>query len=311
MKKILLISLFIIFVSACGQALKKELSGNAIKKNNALSLDRKNISNNANFRKTLEKEAPECLFLIDEEKRLYQYNETVKCFLYASYKLIPSLVNKILWNKKNISHKTISRVLNIVAENYHIEDFTKSKLIKQLIDAGASTKNVTLNLVTYNNTNFACSSVMLILKSNKEIYENNPLPKSKQYDLNRLSDTEDGRSLCPSAILLLASYNPKLLNIQDERNFTPLHLYFADSNHRQWNAEIAKKLMTKKNINMVDGGGYTPLYMLINLGNKTQWDKELIKYGLKLGANINIKNHEGISLKDLMLKRPDLRSLIK
>jgi len=162
--------------------------------------------------------------------------------------------------------------------------------------------------VRYNNA-FSCKTLILILKRNKAIYQQNPVRKFNRYDLQILTDMTTS-ILCPKAIDTLIDINPKLRNIRDESGITPLNYYLYDTTSTNWSAGIAKKLMTKENINVRGLESDVPLYSLLHYDNKTRWDKGLIKYAIKLGADINLKNQDGISVRDMILKRPDLRSVI-
>ena len=301
--------------SACDQAFKSTLSKGSIKQTSPISIKNKSANKEITLQNRIKEKYPKCLLLLNNKNDFYPHKKVIDCFKIVSVSLTPFLIKKLL-EKRNISTKTLTKVLEIVATDTSTAVY--SGLIKQLIDAGASTKNVRIDGVTWNNRDFSCNSVMLIIKHNKEIYQQDPVPEWNRYDLHHLSDTDDGRSLCPKAIETLVDFNPKLRNVPSDigplSNETPLHLYLSDSQHPDWNAGVAKKLMTKENINMVDGGGYVPLYLLLNFDHQTPRDRELIEYALKLGADLNIKNHkngDGASVKELILKRPDLRSLVK
>jgi len=251
MKKLLLIFLLTGSSSACSQTFESNISKGSIKQTST--------NKEAHFRNRIEEKYPKCRLLIDKNES-YLHKEVIDCFETVTFSLRPFLIKKFL-EKQHISTKTLTKVLEVVATD--TSTAVHSKLIKQLIEAGASTKKVRLNNVTWNNRNFSCDSVMLIIKSNKEIYQQDPVPEWNRYDLHHLSDTDDGRSLCPKAIETLVGYNPKLRNIKDKYDYTPLHHYLSDSQHPDWNAGVAKNLMTKENINMIDSGGYVPLYMLL------------------------------------------------
>ncbi len=312
MKKLLLITVVICLVSACGQTLATKQVRGAIKENNIPSITENEGSKDAIFRKLVETKFSLCHILINEIIKPLKVNEVVDCIESATFEMKPFLIKRILEREEKVSRKILSRVLEVIAQDPYSGIY--SKTIKKLMDAGASTKNINLQLVQKDgNNHIACNSVILILRSNKDLYLNksrlNNKPSSLN-DLHYLADTGNGRELCSSAILLLASYNSELLNVQDYRGFTPLHYYLEDSNHPQWDVKTAKILMTKENINMQIHMGHTALQMLIN-HSKTRWDLDLIKTGLELGADINIKNKKDISLKDLILKRPELRSVLK
>ena len=215
----------------------------------------------------------------------------------------------------------------------HGSVFTKyTGSIKKLIVAGASTENVNLPYVWYGG-NFACDTVMLVLKNNLHLYKDEIALKTKPrgnrnissidtrprlQDLFWLANTADGRRICPEAIQLLAKHNPKLLNTPD---FTPLHAYLGDLNHPQWDIKVAKLLMTRKNVNMHGKKGVTSLHILLT-NRKSKWDLVVLKEILKRGGDVSTKGEVGeiikgtskrksISVKELILKRPDLMSILK
>ena len=69
--------------------------------------------------------------------------------------------------------------------------------------------------------------------------------------------------------------------------------------------KVLNNLITPTNINMKDNDGDTPLHRFIGNKNTTNLaiKKKIAKMMISRGANINIKNNEGITVKDLMLKQ--------
>jgi len=304
-------------ICSCDQSLNKNNSHNTTIKNNIHSTNsnlyahRNNVHTNnvhTNLRKIIKKNIPKCLFLLENRKK-YQDKKVMECFdsitlVGNSVKHTILIANLIAKKGPAIPQKTLNKIIKSIAQDSTIPDDQKLLTIKNLIKSGASTKDISLNHVVYNNTNFACKSLMQILKNNKALYQRTPPPKPLQYDLNYLSDTDDGRRLCPEAILLLVSYNPKLRNIQgdvDTFGLTPLQLYLIDQKQSNWRLDVAKRLMTKENINMTSGLK-TPLEILLDFGKSTPWDLKVIRYAMKLGADIT-------PIKDIILKREDLKPL--
>ena len=302
-------------ICSCDQSLNKNNSHNTTIKNKIRSTDsnlnahRNNVhTNNAhtNLRKIIKKNIPKCLFLLENRKK-FQDKEIMECYhsrIFVNIRYTTLIANLIAKKGHAIPQKTLNKIIKYIAEDSSIPDDQKLLTIKNLIKSGASTKDISLNYVIYNNTDFACKSVMQILKNNKALYQRTPPPKPLQYDLNYLSDTDDGRRLCPEAILLLVSYNPKLRNIQgdvDTFGLTPLQIYLVDQKQSNWRLDVAKRLMTKENINMTSGLK-TPLEILLDFGKSTPWDLKVIRYAMKLGADIT-------PIKDIILKRADLKPL--
>ena len=236
---------------------------------------------------------------------------------------MPSYVDRILAHSPRPSQETLSRVLILIANN----STANYESIKKLIDAGASTQNVSLPNVLFGN-DFDCKSVFLLLNNNLPLYKNkyalNTKPKSargrrfRREDLAYLADTITGRSLCDKSIKKLVSYNPSLRDIQITYDgSTALHKYLEDTSHPDWKLSIAKFLITKINVNYRKyDNGNTPLHTLILLNRPGKNDFQIIKAMINAGANLALKNKyyyeegkqvRGISVKDLILKkRPDL-----
>ena len=324
MKRILIFSLLAYSIGACSQTLEQDTAKSAVKKNNSLiPYYNKRPYKDTDFRKTIKKKLPKCQFLLHNENK-YQDEKVIECFNSASLErayYIPLIVNIIVEKKQAISHKILTKILENIAQDPYVDDNPKINSIRKLIKAGASTKAVKIPNVR-SNTSFSCKTLIFILKRNKAIYQQNPVRKFNRYDLQILTDTSTS-ILCPKAIDTLIDINPKLRNIRDESGITPLNYYLYETTSTNWSAGIAKKLMTKENINVRGLEGDVPLYSLLHYDNKTRWDKELIKYAIKLGADINLINQggkyglprnlnkHGISVRDMILKRPDLRSIIQ
>ena len=257
----------------------------------------------------------ECRIFYKTHVKKWKNKDIVKCFEYAPVEAVPELIHRLLQRKSNLAQKTLDKVIKIIAEGHYTSKYSAS--VKQLIDAGSSTKEISLQHIT-NGHDIACETTVLILKANKSLYQNEIPLNTKIYgqprkeDLIYQSDTDNGRAMCPEAIRLLISYNPELRNVQSERG-TPLDLYLLDKKHPDWDVEIAKSLITKKNINMQSNRiRATPLHSLLyHHYNESSYDLEIIVAALKLGADIDLKDTEGITVRDLIKKRADLVSLLE
>lgn len=271
-------------------------------------------NNEINLREVLKSYPKECEIFLRESKLSWGEHNITTCFYKLdiddkSQKILPELVNRLLTHQPAASKKNLDKVLKLFANDSFKSDYTE--VIKKLITAGASTKNIHLQLIQRNGDN-VCESIFLVVKASEKIYKDKKLLKKydKDEDLHFLADTGMGYSLCKDALLLLIKYNPKLINRIANDGLVPVHHYFSDSKHPQWDVKIAKLLMTKENINVTNHYKVTPLYVLLR-DNKSPHDLETIRYALKLGVNLDIRSYEGITVRDLILKRPDLMAALK
>lgn len=195
--------------------------------------------------------------------------------------------------------------------------------IQAMINKGVSVKDVLLSQIGEGGTLWAsCEAYHLFLNQNIKLYKDNktlyePIPDvdgqksiNSSYrweDLHHLSDHT--YNICPEAIEKLAQAKSALLNKrQNYGGGTPLHLYLSGLNI---NTALVNKLITPININMKTNLGNTPLHeFLINNKGSANINQQIIKMMIARGANINIKNSKGVTVKDLILNRPDLSGLI-
>ncbi|MFZ1344138.1 hypothetical protein [Thiothrix eikelboomii] len=196
--------------------------------------------------------------------------------------------------------------------------------IQTMINKGVSVKDVLLRQIGEGGALWApCEAYHLFLKQNIKLYKDNktlyePIPDfdgkkgiNSSYrweDLHHLSDHT--YNVCPEAIEKLARANSALLNKrQSYGGVTPLHLYLSGLDV---NIELVSKLLTSANINMKTSLGNTPLHeFLINNKGSTNINQQIIKMMIVRGANINIKNNKGVTVKDLILKHPGLSGFFK
>lgn len=201
------------------------------------------------------------------------------------------------------------------------------KFIKTLLYRGVSTEHILLQRIDWWSSNTdGCSVVMLILKKNEHLYKykvslNEPMPikiggrKPAKYPVYRrnvlfsFTYNHAHSVLCPNVIAELLQINPDLRDsIDSSSKTTPLHAYmdmFPDQ------LALGKKLISKNNINLQDSFGKTPLFILLEYVSSP--DKrviEMTKALLKSGAKIDLRNKEGITVRALIMKHPELKKLL-
>lgn len=294
------------------------LSISTITNSQALEISTKNNLDKNHIDQLIQSNSQECQAFLSRSKIPWTEANVVNCFANFSSiehqeKGLNHLVSILLSHKPTVSTHTLSKVLEVIVKNPYNAKY--SKPIKRLLQSGSSSDNITLQQI-YDGNDTACDSIDAILKANEKLYKNDiTLQKTidgtrRLEDLHHLVNTDIGYTLCSNAIKTLISYNPQLLNTRSRQGNTPLYYYLLDLKHPQWSFDRVKLLMTRKNINIADTYGYTALHILLR-NNKSQWDAAVIKQAIKLGANLNLKNIEGVSVKDMILKRPDLVKALK
>jgi hypothetical protein len=147
------------------------------------------------------------------------------------------------------------------------------------------------------------------------IYEPHPdasemLGIQKPYYRYRWEDLHYLYNICPESIERLVRAKPELLNKRQRYDgSTPLHLYLAGSFMQSpSDIQLVSTLATSVNINMRARDGNTPLHEFLINTNPTNVAniKKVIKMMIARGADINLKNNKGITVKSLILKRKDL-----
>lgn len=256
----------------------------------------------------LKKEIPDCRVLFN--KKSPSQSKIDKCIYTVNEISTPQFIDRLLKYKPSVPKETLGKITNTLT-NY--DTYTKHiGALKKLIQAGASTDNVNIPYIWHNN-DFACSSVMVVLKNNLHLYKNKNTLQSKPKgvipdhtsknrvsDLYLLANTTDGKSICSNAVKFLAGYNPKLLN---NKKFNPFEAYLSDRHHPQWNITTAKLLMTKENSKQLS------LFFPATSSSSSEtskWDLILLKEILRTrGRVITLKEKEW-----LKIKQPDLLSAL-
>ncbi len=257
----------------------------------------------------------QCNVIYDVNKKI-DVKKLKDCLRYSPLVFEQTILNGILSCDSSISQEELTSILEMVIESSYYSDQTD--FIKKLIDSGASTEKFDARIGSGVMT--ACETVSVVIEKNKEFYKDEKLLSiktdgyhSRWLDLHYLTNTVTEYTLCNKAATLLVRINPKLINYQEEYDkSTPLHNYLYDVNYFDWEMGVAKLLMSKENINLQTELGDTALHYLL-LYNKESTDKliELLKTALSLGADLTLKNKDGITVKDLIMKRPDLVSVLK
>ncbi len=237
---------------------------------------------------------------------------------YLAIKLSPHLMK--------LSISDLTNILNITLSSSRYA--SNPKFIKTLLDRGVPTEHILLQQIRWwSSTTGGCSVVMLILKKNAHLYVqkkylNEPVPldidgkikKAKSGAAYRRDDlfpftyNHAHSVLCPNVIAELLKINPDLRDSVDSNKETPLHQYM-DMFPNQ--LTLGKKLISKNNINLQDAFGRTPLHILLHY--VTSPDKrviEMTKALLKSGAKIDLRNKEGVTVRELIMKHPELKKLL-
>jgi len=271
------------------------------------------ILNDEDFRKSIDRKYPECKVFLNKKYDALDLKDVEKCLL-ENKELTPTIADKILNHHPPISKDFLDKTLGSIIKSTFSTEHVNT--IDRLIKAGASTDNFSTRIYSGNDT--ACGAVVLILEANKKQYQNKNLLNIKVkgfprwLDLHFLTDTGIGRNLCSEAISTLVDFNKNLINYQSEHDgSTPLHEYLYDINHPDWNMEIAKLLISENNVNLQTDQDNTALHYLL-LYNKEEAEKikKILKTALDMGADLTLKNKEGITVKSLILERIDLMPLL-
>ena len=199
-----------------------------------------------------------CQFLFNKQKKPLTDTNIWDCFRDTLPTNYSQLIDRLLLHKPALTKKNLGAALNSVT---HTKETTgNSDLVKKLLDAGASTSYITMNNILTQRAD-VCDSVTLIIKNNLRLYKD-----ARPEYLQMLTQINRGYASCSESIRLLISYNPKLLDIQNSYSLTPrmtpLHQYLVGVDHPKWDVNIAKLLMTKKNVKLKDSKGYTPLHYI-------------------------------------------------
>jgi len=233
-----------------------------------------------------------------------------------------------------LSNSELTTLLQFVANAPYGEN---AGLIKLFIQKGADTQNITVQRNLTSSDESTCKSSLAIVKKNAELYKNKNLDKpALDIDIHL---TEDGYKkkihgkvyrknvllylnedpayvhcldpvLSSKLIKLIIHINPHLRDVVDSTTGrTPLHYYLR---YFPYSVLPGKWLITKNNINKKDKQGWTPLHTLLisQSPNHSAEFVAMIKALIDAGANIDIKNKDGLTARELILKRQDLKPLL-
>jgi hypothetical protein len=254
-------------------------------------------------------------------KRLKLSNQKVNHFHLLDDYLGNKVMPYVLGIEKHDQAKLLRRIACIDADNLHF--------IQSLITQGVPVKNVLLNQVGKGGSDAeSCKPYHLFLSENitlyqssKTLYEPIPdingqqgiAPSYRWEDLYYLADTSYRTYTCYDDIALLVKVAPDLLN--KKHNYdgaTPLHYYLRGLFKRdKQDIKLVSILMTPTNVNMKSNDGNTPLHELLNGKKPFVTDKQIIQMMIDKGADINIRNNQGVTVREIIEKRLDLFNLVK
>lgn len=226
------------------------------------------------------------------------------------------LGDKLFVYLNQFSISELNKVFNIVIESNYAAN---PKFIKWFLNKGVSTRSIVY--ITKSSEKETCDVNMLILNKNIHFYLDDKYLNERQASGVRPKDllfylTSDlpTNAHCPRVIDLLISKNPALLNSKTDSRETPLHSFMASFNSGIFNNPVmlGGKLISKKNINAQDNMWRTPLHMLLteNIYPERKDMIHMVKVLLKSGANIDLKDNDGITARELILKHPKLKVLL-
>ena len=268
---------------------------------------------------------PECQYFIKDIKPVAE-TSVINCFERVLHEQPPkgfvSYMTKQT-NFSNFSKKSLEKILKLFVYLRARE----IKTVRKLISLGAPTNHISIGLISdYGDQGEQlvvgnarnCKTIEMIIINNRKFYQSGGVYtggiKTKATDLHNLTSTFDQWYVCPKAVKLLSTYNPRMKDVIDQTFGTPLEQLFSDFSKVRRDPELAKVLMTKTNINRQVKGN-TPLHILLlysvsDQPNLKAKDKYTVKAMLDMGANIDLKNKNGITAREAILKRNDLKYLI-
>lgn len=254
-------------------------------------------------------------------KHLKLSNQQVNHFHLLDDYLGNKVMPYVLGTEKHDQAKLLRRIASIDADNLYF--------IQSLITQGVPVKNILLHQVGKGGSDAeSCKPYHLFLSKNialyqssKTLYEPMPdingqqgiAPSYRWEDLYYLTDTSYRTYTCYDDIALLVKVAPDLLN--KKHNYdgaTPLHYYLRGLFKRdKQDIKLVSILMTPTNVNMKSNDGNTPLHELLNGKKPFVTDKEIIQMMIDKGADINIRNNQGVTVKEIIEKRLGLLNLVK
>ena len=273
---------------------------NATPENDSNARNYKNIS----FIKAWLKKRESCSVLL-REKRIQpnQYENVVNCYIDAVsqyYKildkrddLIHFVANKVL--TLDLSEKLLTKMVEKTANG----SANQTKIIKKLVKKGALTSNIHANqIMEYGYWSAKeCETVEFIIDNNKGL---------NKTDIFYLTYTGGHHSVCVKAVEKFIEYNPEIINQQNTSGDTPLHKILFNRDMGEY-PKLALKLMSVTNVNMRNLEGNTALHEFI-LNNHFWGTEALKKYQevidqfVSLGIDLDLKNNNGITIRELLVK---------
>jgi len=229
------------------------------------------------------------------------------------------LANELFPYLEKSSATELKQILNHVAKSSYSGN---PKFIKWLIDKGVPTEDIVLVSL---DSKESCQVNKLILEKNREHYRDKKyLERSLEPDHIRPKNllfyltANTNQTPCPDVIKMLIKINPDLRNYQNNYGETPLHYYMESFRDAIFDSiDLAKALITPKNINRQDNEGQTPLHKLLTskkyvrqnspLGMKTI---NITRVLIQSGANVEIRDKKGRSIKEIMIISPELAKII-
>ncbi len=257
---------------------------------------------------------------------------------YLQKKIYPQRIDYYLGKKlprflSRLSTSELTVILKFLVDTPYGES---EKLIKALIKSGAETKDILIqrNLSTNGST---CKSSLYILNKNKKFYQSakflqepvlyrgvylqdNQYRFAKPNTLYRknvmftaVNDVVYMHCKEPILAETLIRINPNLRDTVHARTGeTPLHRYLIHFGTRNFPDPVGlgQKLISKNNINVKDKMGQTPLRKLLQLSlNTSEEYVRMVKVLIEAGAKLDLKDNDGISARELILRHPKLKEL--
>ncbi len=205
---------------------------------------------------------------------------------------------------------------------------------------------LTASVTSESNT---CLSSLIILQANRKLYQNKKnlntfvkyhfklnnhttrIKSDTNYKLSSgyrrddlyklLVDPAYLKCLEPVIAVTLLEINPDLRDVvHSEDGGTALHNYaqnfaafkvFEKEDSTGQRIDLANKLISKNNINIQNKEGQTPLHLLLTVYSPLSKERlAFAKAIVHAGADLDLKDKKGVSVRDLMLKYPGLVPLL-
>ncbi len=273
----------------------------------------KDESDNKNLIKQGLMEIEVCSNLSFDKKILAtQFRHATTCYVDLLYQSSGSEQRDELVNYLSERLLALDLPIHLLTEMLEITAALSSsniKLIKKLINRGASTKNIPIDRIV-NHNDVICEPIEIILENNEELYRTNPVfgigNSVDASDIFPLVDTYVGHHyVCVKAIEKLISYYPESIDLNS--NGIPLKHLLQNPEPTKVPPTLAVKLLSNDNVNMTDDAGDTALHTYL-MGNQHRGIKSLKKYQtvidkfIELGGDLDLKNNNGITVRELLIK---------